>query len=117
MKEGTTAPVRPASATNHEQHDEGCQVFENRGMEILIIALVVLVLFGSRRLPDAARSLGKSLRILKAETHALRTDAEPGAEVAQSPTAADPVMSALAEADPAAPTVPRESVKTPASQH
>src|SRR5438093_693877 len=35
--------------------------------EILIIAIVVLVLFGSRKLPDAARSLGKSMRILKTE--------------------------------------------------
>jgi sec-independent protein translocase protein TatA len=42
--------------------------------EILIIAFVVLVLFGSRKLPDAARSLGRSLRIFKAETKGLRHD-------------------------------------------
>jgi sec-independent protein translocase protein TatA len=35
---------------------------------ILIVALVLVVLFGSKRLPDAARSLGQSIRILKAET-------------------------------------------------
>jgi sec-independent protein translocase protein TatA len=35
--------------------------------KILIIAIVVLVLFGSRKMPDAARSLGRSMRILKAE--------------------------------------------------
>jgi sec-independent protein translocase protein TatA len=35
--------------------------------KILIIAIVILVLFGSRKLPDAARSLGKSMRILKTE--------------------------------------------------
>ena len=33
----------------------------------LIIALVVLVLFGAKRLPDAARGLGRSLRIFKSE--------------------------------------------------
>ncbi|MEU6563360.1 Sec-independent protein translocase subunit TatA [Nocardia nova] len=33
----------------------------------LIIALVVLLLFGARRLPDAARGLGRSLRIFRSE--------------------------------------------------
>ncbi|QMU69379.1 Sec-independent protein translocase subunit TatA [Streptacidiphilus sp. P02-A3a] len=51
-------------------------MFENRALEILIVALVVLLLFGAKRLPDAARSLGKSLRILKAETHALRSETD-----------------------------------------
>ncbi|MFD4183103.1 Sec-independent protein translocase subunit TatA [Rhodococcus sp. NPDC058514] len=32
-----------------------------------IVALVVLVLFGSKRLPEAARGLGRSMRILKSE--------------------------------------------------
>ena len=35
--------------------------------KILIVAVVILVLFGSAKLPGAARSLGKSMRILKAE--------------------------------------------------
>jgi sec-independent protein translocase protein TatA len=43
---------------------------------VLLIALVaVIVLFGSKRLPDAARGVGRSLRILKAETAGL-TDGE-----------------------------------------
>jgi sec-independent protein translocase protein TatA len=42
--------------------------------EILIILLVVLLLFGSTKLPQLARSLGKSARILKAETKGLRDD-------------------------------------------
>ncbi|MFC1417970.1 Sec-independent protein translocase subunit TatA [Streptacidiphilus cavernicola] len=49
-------------------------MLENRGLEILIIAVVVLLLFGAKRLPDSARALGKSLRILKSETQAMRTD-------------------------------------------
>jgi len=49
-------------------------MLENRTWEILIIALVVLLLFGAKRLPGAARSLGKSLRIIKAETNALREE-------------------------------------------
>lgn len=40
----------------------------------LIVALVALVLFGAKRLPDSARSLGRSMRILKAETRGLHED-------------------------------------------
>ena len=42
--------------------------------EILIIAVVILVLFGSRKMPDAARALGRSLRILKTEVKGLHDD-------------------------------------------
>ena len=46
------------------------------GWELVLILLVVLVVFGSKRLPDSARALGRSLRILKAETKGLRSDDE-----------------------------------------
>ena len=36
----------------------------------LVVLAVAVVLFGSRRLPDAARSLGRSARILRAELNA-----------------------------------------------
>jgi sec-independent protein translocase protein TatA len=42
--------------------------------EIIIIAVVVMLLFGFKRLPDASRSIGRSLRIFKAETKGLRDD-------------------------------------------
>jgi sec-independent protein translocase protein TatA len=42
--------------------------------EIAIIAVVVLVLFGSNKLPQAARSLGRSMRIFKSETKGLISD-------------------------------------------
>lgn len=45
-----------------------------RGWEILVIALLILLLFGAKRLPDAARGLGRSLRIFKAETKGLVDD-------------------------------------------
>ncbi|MEU6656304.1 Sec-independent protein translocase subunit TatA [Streptomyces sp. NPDC046900] len=55
-------------------------MLENRALEIIIIAAVVLLLFGAKRLPDTARGLGKSLRIFKSEVSAMKTDAaEPGA--------------------------------------
>lgn len=42
--------------------------------EIIIIALVIVLLFGAKKLPDAARGIGRSLRIFKAETKGLRDD-------------------------------------------
>jgi len=42
-----------------------------RGPELLILVLVVVILFGAKRLPDAARSVGRSMRIFKAETKGL----------------------------------------------
>ncbi|THA44562.1 Sec-independent protein translocase subunit TatA [Streptomyces sp. A1136] len=44
---------------------------------LLIVAIVLIVLFGSQKLPDTARSLGKSLRTLKSETRAIKEDAMP----------------------------------------
>lgn len=35
--------------------------------ELLIIAVVIVLLFGSKKLPEMARSLGRSAKILKAE--------------------------------------------------
>jgi sec-independent protein translocase protein TatA len=46
--------------------------------KILIVAVVLIVLFGSKKLPHAARSLGQSMRILKREVQGLAEDeAEP----------------------------------------
>ena len=38
-----------------------------KGWELVLIVLVIVLLFGARKLPDAARGLGRSLRIFKAE--------------------------------------------------
>ncbi|MDL9935908.1 Sec-independent protein translocase subunit TatA [Gordonia sp. ABSL1-1] len=49
----------------------------------LIVALVVVVIFGSKRLPDAARGLGQSLRILKSEVKEMQKDDSPQPESPQ----------------------------------
>ncbi|BCJ62871.1 Sec-independent protein translocase subunit TatA [Micromonospora endophytica] len=41
---------------------------------IAVLVVVLILLFGAKRLPDAARSLGRSLRIIKAETKSLSDD-------------------------------------------
>ncbi|RKT05397.1 sec-independent protein translocase protein TatA [Streptomyces sp. 3211.6] len=41
---------------------------------LIIVLVVCLMLFGSKKLPDMARSLGKSARILKSEARAMRSE-------------------------------------------
>jgi sec-independent protein translocase protein TatA len=58
-------------------------------LEIGLILLVVVLLFGAKKLPDVARSLGKSARILKSEAKAMKNDHSAPAESAtQDATAA-----------------------------
>jgi sec-independent protein translocase protein TatA len=45
-----------------------------RPWHIIVLVVVLILLFGAKRLPDAARGLGRSLRILKAETRGLADD-------------------------------------------
>jgi sec-independent protein translocase protein TatA len=45
-----------------------------QGFEWLLILFIILLLFGAKRLPDMARGLGRSMRILKAETRGLSDD-------------------------------------------
>jgi sec-independent protein translocase protein TatA len=44
------------------------------GWHIVIIVALLAILFGSRRMPGAARSLGQSLRIFKSEIKAAKDD-------------------------------------------
>ena len=41
---------------------------------IIVLVVVLILLFGAKRLPDAARALGRSMRIIKAETKGLADD-------------------------------------------
>ncbi|MFJ8857234.1 Sec-independent protein translocase subunit TatA [Streptomyces sp. NPDC102451] len=52
---------------------------------LLILAIVVIMLFGSKKLPDSARALGQSLRILKSETKAMKEDGAAPGHPAQQP--------------------------------
>ena len=68
---------------------------------VVIVLLVALVVFGSKRLPDSARSLGRSMRILKAEAKGLKDD-----DVAVAPVPVAPVA-------PVAPAMPEPAMATP----
>ncbi len=72
----------------------------------LIVLVVLVVLFGAKRLPDASRSLGRSLRIFKSEMQEMggdgkKSDAE---ESAAQPPAASPAPQQLPAAPTAAPS-------------
>jgi sec-independent protein translocase protein TatA len=41
---------------------------------IIVLLVLALLLFGAKRLPDSARSLGRSMRIFKSEIKALESD-------------------------------------------
>ena len=55
---------------------------------LIIIAVLLLILFGWKRLPDAARSVGRSMRIFKSEVSEMKND---GKEGRPSPAANDTV--------------------------
>ena len=57
-------------------------------LKIAIIAVVIIVLFGSKKLPGAARSLGQSMRILKKEVQGLHEDETAPGAPAETPAAA-----------------------------
>ena|ERR1700760_1629426 len=74
--------------------------------KILIVAVVLIVLFGSAKLPGAARSLGKSMRILKAEVkdfHEEGTEPEAAAPIPAAPAVAAPVVAPAPVAAPVGP--------------
>lgn len=65
---------------------------------ILVLILLIVLLFGSHRLPDLARSVGQSLKIFKKEVKDLREDDPAPTATAQpapaTPPTADPGPSA-----------------------
>jgi sec-independent protein translocase protein TatA len=69
---------------------------------LLIVAIIIILLFGSKKLPDTARALGKSMRILKSETKAMKDDgaAQSTAAPAEDATASDEPAPRLIKAAP-----------------
>jgi sec-independent protein translocase protein TatA len=63
---------------------------------LAVFAVVVIVLFGAKRLPDAARSLGKSMRIFKSEVRELQSEGKPETSTTQA-APAQPVQSERVE--------------------
>ncbi|OHR34094.1 preprotein translocase subunit TatA [Corynebacterium sp. HMSC074C05] len=75
--------------------------------EIIIILVVLVLLFGAKKLPDAARSLGRSMRIFKSEVKEMRNDDEhqEQAAIQQAP-----------QAQPQQPYQPQQQYQQPTPQ-
>lgn len=74
--------------------------------ELLIIVLVLLLLFGAAKLPNMARSLGRSMRIFKSEMKEMKNDDKPAVE---APTVSPEAEAARRIADPS--TTVNDAVK------
>lgn len=84
---------------------------------ILVIVILFVLMFGSRKLPGAARSLGQSMRILKKEVSGLHEEDEPGAPGAPGApaTVTEPAPAQL-QAASATPVAPVATPATPDAQ-
>jgi sec-independent protein translocase protein TatA len=69
-----------------------------RPWHIILIVVVLVLLFGAKRLPDAARSLGRSLRIIKAETQGLINENSDVAEKAEPQHSREPINGEVQQA-------------------
>jgi sec-independent protein translocase protein TatA len=81
----------------------------------LILAVVALALFGYKRLPDASRSVGRSLRIFKSELKGMSTDDEERAAAADAVAPPAPAVTVVhtVPVDAAAPVAVPPPVATP----
>jgi sec-independent protein translocase protein TatA len=64
-----------------------------QGWHLVILVLVVVLLFGAKRLPDAARSLGKSMRIFKSEVKEMQADGKHDDATAKPAPSPTPIIS------------------------
>ncbi len=72
-------------------------------LEIALIVLAILLLFGYKKLPDASRSLGRSMRIFKGEMKGMKDDD------VQTRAEAETVRPMLATEQPVVTPVPAEA--------
>ena len=71
--------------------------------ELVLIAVVILVLFGWKKLPDAARSVGRSMRIFKSEVSEMKNDGAEAEKTSAAATKTDEITSASSTDTPQPP--------------
>lgn len=82
---------------------------------LIVVAIVVIVLFGSKKLPEAARGLGKSMRILKSEAKAMKNEGSPAAGSAGTAASEQAPPAAAAAPEAITPSEVRTSQETAAT--
>lgn len=92
--------------------------------QLVIVLAIVLLLFGAKRLPEAARGLGRSLKIFKSETQGLVSGDDPDKGDADSspqaqsapPKAVEPGVAPQPQQAPQQPSQQSEAAGDPAQQ-
>jgi len=84
-------------------------IFDVGGTEVMMIMLIALLLFGSERLPNLARGMGKAIREFKKATSGLEDELKRAMEEPPPPKPRPPVRMADTPAlQPPAPVPPAE---------
>jgi sec-independent protein translocase protein TatA len=78
------------------------------GWHLVLLLIVVLVLFGGKRLPDAARGLGRSLRIFKSEVKEMQEDDKRRPTSPSAPSTPEPIEGRIVEGEAGRATSPSE---------
>jgi len=68
--------------------------------ELLIIVLIVILLFGAKKLPDLARGTGRALRIFKAETKGVMDNDDDDDDEPQRPAKSQPQIASTNVVEP-----------------
>jgi len=78
--------------------------------EIIIIAVLIILIFGWKKLPDAARSLGRSARVFKSEVDEMKKENEASKSEASTTTVRSEPIEPAATVDRAVPTTDGNAV-------
>ena len=77
---------------------------------LIIVAVLLVILFGWKKLPDAARSVGRSMRIFKSEVSEMKND---GKDARPSAAASDTVPGDVVPPQTTQPTQPAPAPQPP----
>lgn len=86
------------------------------GWEFVILIGILVLLFGAKRLPDMARSIGQSARVFKGEMKGMKSDDGTAKPADPPPAAAPPAQLPPAQSPPAAPAPAQNSNGAPAQE-
>ena len=79
--------------------------------EIIIVAVLIILIFGWKKLPDAARSLGRSARVFKSEVDEMKKESEAAKSDASTTTVKCEPIEPASSVDRAIPTTEGNAVR------
>lgn len=97
------ASARSIAGSSRHHRERSTMLRGFQGWHLVILIVLLIVLFGWKRLPDAARSLGRSARIFKAEVDEMKND---GKSAASDDTVRSETIERRADDNPTQPQNP-----------